>query len=40
MKDILIAVIGGIIVIAGIAWGIVWESKPSCKDNEEEGKTE
>lgn len=40
MADIIVAVVGGIIVVAGIAWGVIWETKPSYKEEKEEDKTE
>lgn len=36
MADIIVAIIGGIIVVAGIVWGVIWETKPSCKEEKTE----
>ncbi len=38
MVDIIVAVVGSIIVVAGIAWGIVWELKPSVKEDDDDKK--
>lgn len=38
MADIIVAIIGGIIVVAGIVWGVIWETKPSCKEKKRKKK--